>query len=481
MTTRKTAALLVATAVALAGPATAASAQAPEPPSPAPSPPPTAGPSPDGQGDQGPEPGAPQPTTAGEDPGGGGALVEDEPGLPEGYEFDGAFTSVWLESSARGITPDGTTTLPVVEIPDLIDTDAYVWDNWPMRTPTGEVAVVDGYVVLVALTAPREGNIPGERHGLAQWSYYFTRGEEWIEGGPVFPEGTALGERQWAGSTVYDPATGRATMYYSALGGNLPDDARYDDADQFEDPAAESRQEIAATSAQVVTGDGVRFSDFAPHEIILTADGEYYVTAEMSRRGNGPYVFRDPFWFLDPRTGREYLLFAASSALYEGSHAAVVGAAERLSDGTWRTLPALLNATGTNSQLERPHIVVQDGRYYLFVTTHGFSFAEDIEAPAGLYGFVADSASVRGHYLPLNDNGLVLANPAEAPQELYSFLVLPGGNVLNYVNYVNLGDVSLSEIGEQSRQWQREHFGGTPGPLFDIRIVGQHTMLESQS
>ncbi len=52
--------------------------------------------------------------------------------------------------------------------------------------------------------------------------------------------------------------------------------------------------------------------------------------------------------------------------------------------------------------------MVQDGRYYLFVTTHGFSFAPGIEAPAGLYGFVSDSPSARGHYLPLNDNGLVL-------------------------------------------------------------------------
>lgn len=431
------------------------------------------------------------------------------PPVPEGFNFAGAWTSWWNQSAVQNIEPSPRQTFPAVMRPEpLLDPQYYVWDSWPLRNEDGSIAQINGWTVLFALTAPREGNTPGERHALAEWRYYLSRGEDWVPGGLVFPDETALGTRQWAGSAVYDDETGRVTFYYTALG-DLPanpegepmpvpstspasaplEEVYFSGAGirtvnrgevaqgSASDPTL-VRQELVATSADVmVTDSGLRFVDFAPHEIILTADGEFYQTLEQTQNGPGLYIFRDPFYFQDPATGIEYLLFSAASAINPGPHAGVVGLAWKNRQGEWELLPPLLSAAGVNSQLERPNMIVQDGRYYLFVTSHGFSFAPDLDAPAGLYGFVSDSPNMRGHYLPLNDTGLVAANPPYAPQQLYSFLVLPGGQVLSYINYVNLGDVSLSEIKLQSREWQREHFGGTPAPIVDLTIEGDTALL----
>jgi levansucrase len=35
---------------------------------------------------------------------------------------------------------------------------------------------------------------------------------------------------------------------------------------------------------------------------------------------------------------------------------------------------------------------------------------------------------------PVNGHGLVAANPVEAPEQVYSFLVLPDGRVMSYLN-----------------------------------------------
>lgn len=91
-------------------------------------------------------------------------------------------------------------------------------------------------------------------------------------------------------------------------------------------------------------------------------------------------------------------------------------------DGEWVLQPPLFASLGVNGQLERPHVVVRDERYYLFLSTHAFTFADPLTGPDGLYGFVSEN--LRGRYEPLNESGLVLGNPAVAPIQLFSFIVL---------------------------------------------------------
>jgi levansucrase len=408
--------------------------------------------------------------------------------LPDSFRFEGALVSHWVENAAAEMALSAENTMPMLD-PDterLID-GVWFWDVWPVRDRSGQVADIDGWTILMGLSADITADrVPGDRHGLATWRAAASRdGETWTDLGPVFPADEALGGRQWAGSAVYDAETGEVTMFYTALG-DLPGDAALGDGPSgtpYEDVAytggaaldgnGPDRQELVEVAASIDTsGDVPAFVDFTEHEIVLVPDGDLYRTAEQSQAGEGPYVFRDPWWYVDPADGREYLLFAANPAYAPGSGAGVVGLATRNDDGDWIPLPPILSGRGVNSQLERPHVLVGDGgSYELFVSTHGFSFVNGLEGPAGLYGFVGDN--LRGRYVPMNESGLVMANPLVAPQQAYSWIVVPtddGPRILSFVNYVDLGEVTLSEIGDQPPEWQREHFVGTPAPLVALEI-----------
>lgn len=420
--------------------------------------------------------------TPGPDAGGEGEDAERFVG-----NFPGAAVSLWPPYSVAKIERTDSNTLPVIEPDDeVISERYYFWDYWPLRNQDGSITVIDGEVMIIGLSAPRAGNIPGERHGLAAWRYFVSSDEGWSYGGPVFPEGTPVGDRQWAGDAVYDPETSRVSFYYTALGELEPlpdeDESPTGAADGYEDAKRTGptivRQQIVETSAQLVTtGTVPQFAAFGPHRVILDADGEFYATAELARENNSLYVFRDPWYFEDPESDYRFLLFSASIGFQTGPKSGAVGMAVfDESQSRWRAISPIIAAIETNSQLERPHIVYRDGRYFLFFSSHEFTFGGEDPGPEGLYGFYADR--VRGRYVPLNEGGLVLANPEEAPLQTYSYTVLPGGLVSSFINYFNLGEVTLEQISEQTREWQRERFGGTPAEPYFLDIGDRGTMLE---
>ena len=92
----------------------------------------------------------------------------------------------------------------------------------------------------------------------------------------------------------------------------------------------------------------------------------------------------------------------------------------------------MVTADGMNNELERPHVVVHDGRYYLWFSTQSRTFHPDVPAPTGLYGFVADS--LLGPYEPLNGHAGVLVNPPSRPRQAYSWLVLNDLSVVGFVD-----------------------------------------------
>jgi levansucrase len=105
----------------------------------------------------------------------------------------------------------------------------YVWDAWPIRNPDGTVAEIDGWVVKVGLSAEWDevDETGWEFFTLSTWRYWYTRDGEWRPGGIIFEREEALGSRQWAGSTFYDPETQEVTFYYTAVG--RPDAPSIDD------------------------------------------------------------------------------------------------------------------------------------------------------------------------------------------------------------------------------------------------------------
>ena len=395
-----------------------------------------------------------------------------------------AVPSRWTREQSEQIRITSTNVTNVINEPfPRISPDLFIWDMWPLMTKDGSVAELPGgWRVLFALSAPKSV-LPGKRHDIARIAYFYSRnGADWIQGGYVFAEGTAFGSRQWAGSAMLDE-DGRIYYFYTATGRRGEAQITYE-------------QRIALTSSDYISNlDGVRLVNFAPHEIILEPDGVLYQTQEQSS-GGIIYAFRDPFFFKDPATGCEYLLFEGKVAgtasdincapnvppearYYTGN----IGIALLRSDdySEWELLPALLEATCNNQQTERPHIVVRGGNYYLFTDSHKFTFAPGLEpgpGPDGLYGFVA--SGLRGDYVPLNNGGLVLANPPQEEYQAYSWLVLPDFSVLSFIDNFNLQGISIDEGGLLPARFQFAHFGGTLAPTVQLEVSGTETQVVNE-
>ncbi|MFC5367098.1 glycoside hydrolase family 68 protein [Salinirubrum litoreum] len=386
-------------------------------------------------------------------------------------------TPRWTREQAGLIERTDETTAPIVYPPaENLDPDHHIWDTWLVRERDGSIADVDGYRVVVALTADSD-LLPGKRHDTATLRFYYSRdGRDWHLGGRVFPESTALGSRQWAGSALYDD--GDLYCYYTAAGERDETDLSY------------TQHIVLAEGGRLhADDDGVRVEGTFDHRSLLRPDGEWYEREGQSR--GMIYTFRDPWFFEDPATGETYLLFEANTPVPEGSSLCGGDAAQQEFNGSvgiahsptgdptdFELRPPLLDGVCVNQELERPHVVVRDGRYYLFVSSHMHTFAPGLEGFDALYGFVADS--LRGDYRPLNDSGLVATNPANAPFQAYSWLAYGHREevlVTSFVNYTEFDRPSLDDVAYLPESEQRRRFGGTLAPTLRLRLDGDRTRI----
>ncbi|MCO8267478.1 glycoside hydrolase family 68 protein [Haloferax sp. AB510] len=393
----------------------------------------------------------------------------------------------WTREHAAGLDRDESNVAPVIYPPDeRLDEDLHIWDTWFLRNRDGSIAEIDGYRVIFSLTSPSD-LLPGKRHDVATIRYFYSRdGEEWTTGGVVF-DGGALGQRQWAGSAMYDPdgdggsaegsEAGDVYLYYTAAGEDGAEELTY-------------TQRIAlATGGTVHTDDdGFSIEGSWDHRVILTPDGDWYEREDQSR--GMIYTFRDPWFFEDPASGETYLLFEANTPVPEGAgecddpvweefNGSVGIAHSPTGDPTdFELRPPLLDAVCVNQELERPHLVVRDETYYLFVSSHVHTFAPELTGYDALYGFVADDLA--GDYQPLNGHGMVLTNPRGAPFQAYSWLVYDHGDdllVSSFFNYFDYDRSSLDDVGLLSPEEQQRRFGGTLAPTVRLALDGDETDL----
>jgi levansucrase len=394
------------------------------------------------------------------------------------YPPEDDFTAVWTRAQALKVKSDPTNTKPRIApgFP-IMSNDVWVWDTWPMTALDMKPISYKGWHVIFSLTAPR--TVPfGDRHWWARIGYFYSRdGKSWRYGGHLFPTGTSFGSREWAGSAVLTGT--QLNVFYTASGA--------DDA-----PPGESQnplQRLAHTSGQIrADSNGVWFTGFRNHRIILEPEGEMYQTLDQSRAGPIIYAFRDPFVFRDPADDAVYLLFEGNTGGTAGTHTCgatesgpvppghTVPADSRFYTGNiglaratqanlrrWELLPPLLSANCVNQQTERPHLVVEDGRYYLFTISHMFTFAPGLTGPDGLYGFLGDG--LRSDYKPLNASGLVLGNPDDAPVQQYSEYTMPNWLVESFI------DTLPTPPGEPPI------FGGTLAPTLRLEPDGARTFF----
>lgn len=369
-------------------------------------------------------------------------------------------TTAWRPEDLVGDLRDPGTLTPVLGQLRRMLPDIDIWDMWPVRTPTGAVADVCGGEVWVGLSAPATGH-PGERHDQARLRMMRRQGDGWVDLGPLFPDGASAGSREWAGSTVLDPATGVLSAYYTAAG------IRGEQHRTF-------RQRLMVAEAQLTCTADRPVLTWGEHRELVAADGARYVVVDQE--GGEPgfiKAFRDPFFVRDGDT--DYVLFTASVAGVDSDFNGCIGAAARGADG-WQLLDPLVTAVGVNNELERPHTVWHDGRCYLFFSTQRRTFDPAVTGPTGLYGFVGDTLT--GPFTALNGTGLVLQNPLEEPFQAYSWLVLDDLRVSGFVDSYDLHGVHPDDLEKDGADVVRRHFGGTITPFSRIVLADARAEVE---
>ena len=332
-----------------------------------------------------------------------------------------------------------------------------LWDHWPIIDLDGRTVSFEGGPLVIALSAPVMSD-PDARHAVARLRLMQKGKDGWRDFGHLLPDGFDPGSREWGGTAVLGADGRTLSLYYTSAG------VRGEEEPTF------LQRLLLTRGTLTIDGDRACVTDWsAPRDIVVPDDHHY----QSDMAGGGVVgtikAFRDPFPVIDPETGIEYILFAASRPKSRSNWNGLIGGARRGGE-VCTLLPPLVDADGLNNELERPHMVRHEGRFYLFWSTQAKVFAEDgPKGPNGLYGLVSDH--LLGPWRPLNGTGLVIANPVEAPFQAYSWLVLDDLTVWSFADLVGLAELPR-DVAEARRA-----FAGTPAPVIQLAIEGDTSRI----
>ncbi|WP_315583256.1 glycoside hydrolase family 68 protein [Actinomyces viscosus] len=363
----------------------------------------------------------------------------------------------------------------------------------------------------------------------------------WIYGGHVFPDGASgsifedqsfTAQTEWSGSARLMEGNKIRMFYTSVAFYNTTTGGSGDGGGQADNNNGTSKPydpRIVQSEGRIYADEnGVWLTGFRTQHQLLVPDGKYYQTREQNPGVN----FRDPFTFRDqnnPSDPTEYMVFEGNSAYVREQQyvdaAAKAGQNTTLATCTeedlgyekgdpkaetvesvnqrgayyqlanvglaraknkamteWEYLPPLLSGNCVNDQTERPQIYFQDGKYYLFTISHRETYADGLQGPEGVYGFVGDG--LRSDYKPLNQGtGIALGNPInlnfnpgkpyspdwnQSPYtfQSYSHYVMPGGLVTSFIDSIG---------GNHDNNPVR---GGSLAPTVKINISGDTTSVD---
>lgn len=371
--------------------------------------------------------------------------------------------SCWTAEHLAALSGQARPEAPLISAFDVVSVvPGYdLWDVWPLQTPDGSVAEIAGGQCWMILSAAKMAD-PGMRHDVARTRLLFLRDSQWFDCGMLFPDDLNPGSREWSGAACYDAETQEVTAYFTAAG------RRGGEVKSFE-------QRLFQTIGQLdLSGVIPKITGWTAPVPLVENDGQYYVDLAIDQGVPGNIRgFRDPYWLIDPAYGLEYALFTGSLAGSRHSHNGVIGLARSAGSGSaFELLPPIISADGICNELERPHVVLRDGLYYIFWSSQSSVFApEGPEAPTGLYGMVGPSLT--GPFEPLNETGLVICNPAAEPRQAYCWQVLDTLEVISFVDHWGLQGRDI--IAEPDLQ--RQQFGGTIAPMLKIELDGNRTRL----
>lgn len=325
-----------------------------------------------------------------------------------------------------------------------------LWDHWPIIDRQGRTVEFPGGPLVIALSAPVMTD-PEARHAVARLRLMQKSAQGWLDFGHLLPDDLNPGSREWAGTAVREDDARTLSLYYTSAG------VRGEHEPSFLQRMLLTRGTLDLSDG----GAGVR-GWTKPQDLFLPDDRFY----QSDMTGGGAVgtikAFRDPFPVIDPATGEEYILFSASKPGSTSDWNGLIGVARR-EGGVCTLLPPLVDADGLNNELERPHMIHHDGRFYLFWSTQAKVFATGgPKGPNGLYGAVSEN--LLGPWRPLNGTGLVVANPAEAPFQAYSWLVLDDLSVWSFADLVGLAAPPRDQAEARSA------FAGSPAPVLQLAL-----------
>ncbi|WP_339030714.1 glycoside hydrolase family 68 protein [Spiroplasma endosymbiont of Cantharis nigra] len=336
----------------------------------------------------------------------------------------------WTEMTASKVKFNNERLMPNI---DYSNKTAFIenydiWDSWALMNNDGSVATVNGYQIWFALSKPADGS------GETKIMYFYSKtGSNWIPGGYVLYENLIKGSEEWSGSALYDENTKQVNLFYTVS--NLTYGKNWN-------------QRIALAKLNL------NFDNITPkfekpifHKIIAEADGDLYQTheaAEATGYDKQKWAFRDPFYFRDPKTGQEYLLFEGNTGLLTGKEGerlpeytggfedypddydfersnmanSAIGIAKLdLDSGNVELLNPLWASNLVSDETERPSLIYNKkfDRYYMFTTTHGYynmNLAPGLNENDSLHGFTS-KGSLFGEMTPINEDGLILYSKPE--------------------------------------------------------------------
>lgn len=346
-----------------------------------------------------------------------------------------------------------------------LDPALTLWDIWPVQYDNGDLVSLKGGTLWVMLSAPRLPD-PDERHNMARMRLLLKAEAGWCDCGNLLPDGFSPGSREWSGSTRFNPETGEVTLWFTAAG------RRGEAKPDFE------QRLFHAVGTLDETGALPRVTQWRTLTQTVVNPHPFYADLSITQGVPGQIKgFRDPYWFRDPLDGAGYILFTASRAshLPQSPYDGVIGLAKAMDrDGhqVFELLPPILDAFGLASEMERPHMFVRDGLYYVFWSTQSHIFdARFAQGPTGLYGMVGPS--LFGPFEPLNGSGLVLSNPPEEPRQAYAWQVLPSLEIVSFLDFWGLkgGDIHQDPALKQAQ------FAGSIAPSSHVHLHGATSAL----
>ncbi len=292
----------------------------------------------------------------------------------------------------------------------------WLWDSWFVRTG-------DGLTHQFQLSAPKSVKAE-ERHHQSRVRHFISNDlVAWQDRGVVLEPSLGWDDLAiWTGSVIL--RDGRYLMYYT---GRSKQDFWV--------------QKIGLAIAVDETLDHwEKFSD----NFVLEADDSIYEMPNQLNELNSPPLFRDPFAFIDPKTGRNYIAFSGSMK-GAGTYGACIGLADS-ADPFHPVLLSPLCAPGRYAEMECPQIVFANGKVYLFFSVLKTKYdpawlEKNPVAQGGLHCYVAESLA--NIFTPLGRSGIVLDNGLS---EYGHGLVAQEGNNITLIGFKNF-DSSGNFVG----------------------------------